>query len=200
MSQFLQNLHVAISRIKPKDLVYPGIALLFVIIVGVLFSFATQFIAKNINDAFSGDTSAESSSLNMANYTIVAKKLGIEVGVQKNITTPPASPVTSTTTETLVVDSPQVLDKKSLTINILNSTSKKGVATTLAQTLESAGFARATTGNEKKLYATTTIFIKDNKHAYFPLLLEAMSKTYPDAIVTTTAVGEFDVIIIIGTK
>lgn len=199
MPQLLQKIHVAISGIKPKDLVYPGITLLFIIIVGVLFSFATQFITKNINEAFSGDIGTESSSLNMANYTIVAKKLGIEVGVQKNIATHPASQI-ATTTETIAVEIPHVLDKKSLTINILNSTTKKGVATTLAQTLESAGFSKATTGNEKKLYTTTTVFIKDDKRAYSSLILEAMSKTYPDAIATTTTSGGFDVTIIIGTK
>lgn len=190
MSPSIKNLRDTITKINPRDLVYPGIILLFIILVGILFSLATQFIAKNINNAFSSDTGAESSALNMANYTLVAKKLGFstEAGAS-TVSTSPASPASSA----------QSLDKKSLIITILNSTAKKGVATTLAQSLESLGFAKATTGNEKKLYATTTIVIKESKSDYETLLLEAVRKTYPGAIATTTGAGAIDATIIIGT-
>lgn len=192
MTPSIKNLRDTITKINPRDLVYPGIILLFFILVGILFSLATQFIAKNINNAFSSDTGAESSALNMANYTLVAKKLGFstEAGV---------SVATSTSSPAVAVLTSQVLDKKSLTITILNSTAKKGVATTLAEALQTSGFSKAATGNEKKLYATTTVVIKESKKDYETLLLEAVRKIYPDAVATTTTAGTIDATIIIGT-
>lgn len=190
MSPSIKNLRDTISKISPRDLIYPGIILLFIIIVGILFSLVAQFIAKNINNAFSSDTGAESSALNMANYTLTAKKLGFS-------TEAGTSTVSISVTEAPVAS--QSLDKKSLTLSILNSTAKKGVATILTRMLESSGFAKATTGNEKKLYATTTILIKESKSGYESLLLEAVRKAYPDAIATTTTAGTIDATIIIGT-
>lgn len=198
-SQFIKNLREAISRIKPRDLTYPGIVLSFLIIVAILFFSVTQFITKNINNAFSGDTGSETSSLNMTNYTLVSKKLGItSTQPQKNSTVVPSTPPTTGIASEVA---PQVLDKKSLSINILNSTAKKGVATTLTQALESAGFAKATTGNEKKTYSATTIIIKEGIASFGPDLLAEVSKIYPTAVSTTTpGTAKFDVTIIIGSK
>lgn len=193
MAPSIKNLRDTITKINPRDLVYPGIILLFFILVGILFSLATQFIAKNINNAFSSDTGAESSALNMANYTLVSKKLGFSTEVGASVATSTSSPAEAVSTA-------QVLDKKSLTLTILNSTAKKGVATTLAEALQTSGFSKATTGNEKRLYATTTVVIKESKKDYETLLLEAVRKTYPDAVVTTTTAGTIDATIIIGTK
>lgn len=200
MSPFIKKIRDSVSEVNPKDLIYPGIVFLFAIIVGVIFILATGFIAKSIDTAFSGDTGEGSSSLNMENYTLVAKKLGISVEAKKEApttpvatTTPAEQPATTTTT--------QVLDKKAFTLNILNSTGKGGLAGTLATSLESAGFAKAKTGNEKTLYATTTVAIKESKSALGPSLLEIIRKTYPDAVSTTsTETASFDVIITIGTK
>lgn len=192
MPPFIKKIQDATKGMSPRDFVYPGILLLFVIIVSIIFFIATRTITKNVNDAFSSDAGGESSALNMTNYALVAKKLGFstETGAIVVSSTSPASPATTT----------QTLDKKTLAISILNSTAKKGVATTLAQALESAGFAKATTGNEKKLYATTTVVIVETKKEYETILLEAVQKTYPDAIATTTPTSAIDATIIIGTK
>lgn len=198
MSPFFKNIRVAMSGIKPKDLVYPAIILFLIIIVGILFSIAIKFISKNFNDAFSGTIVTERSTLNMANYTIVAKKLGISIEAQKS-DTESVPVIVTTTTEDLIVETTEVLDKKSITISVLNSTVKKGVAGVLAQALEDDGFAKATTGNEKKQYATTTVFINEDKLGYEKLILESVQKTYPDAISTSTETSESDVVIIIGT-
>lgn len=197
MSQFFKNIRVAMSGIKPKDLVYPAMILFLIIIVGILFSIAIKFITKNFNDAFSGTIVTERSTLNMTNYTIVARKLGINIESQKSDTE--SVLVVATTTENLIVETTEVLDKKSITISVLNSTVKKGVAGVLAQALEDDGFTKATTRNEKKQYATTTVFINESKLKYEELLLESVHKTYPDAISTSTETGESDVVIIIGT-
>ncbi|MBI5798920.1 MAG: LytR C-terminal domain-containing protein [Candidatus Yonathbacteria bacterium] len=199
MSKFIKNISVVISEVKPRDLIYPGIFLLFVIIVGISFSLATEFISKNINNAFSGDTASDAGSLNMTNYTLVAKKLGISAEMQKKtVALPPTPPAPS---EAPISPVPEIIDKKTFTINILNSTTKKGGASTLAQALESAGFAKATTGNEKKLYATTTIVIKEGEDSFGAVLLEEVRKNYPDAVATTTPdSASFDATIIIGSK
>lgn len=197
MSLSIKNLRDTISKINPRDLVYPGIILIFIVIVGVLFFLATQFIAKNVNNAFSSDIGGESSALNMANYTLTAKKLGFSTEAGNGVAPSTAS---SATMSAVVAESPQTLDKKSLTIAILNSTAKKGVATTLGKSLESLGFAKATTGNEKNLYATTTVIVKESKKSYEALILEAVRKTYPDAVATTTTAGTTDTTIIIGSR
>lgn len=198
MSPFIKNLRNSISGVKPRDLVYPGIIFLFIILVVILFFLVTQFIAKNINNAFSGDVSGESSSLNMTNYTLVTKKLGISTEVQKESAPPAPTPTEAPTTTAPEVE---VLDKQTLTLNILNSSTKSGVATTLSKALEAAGFAKATTGNEKTKYATTTILIKESKASFGPALLEEVKKIYPGAVATTTAdTASFDAVIIIGTK
>ncbi|HBH71579.1 MAG TPA: hypothetical protein DDX26_01810 [Candidatus Yonathbacteria bacterium] len=199
MSQFLSNIRVVMSKVKPKDLIYPAIILFFIIIVGILFSVAMKFITKNFNDAFSGTIATERSVLNMENYTLVAKKLGISIEPQKNAIITVPEKATATTTEDVIVETEEILDKKSITISVLNSTTKKGAAGALAQALENDGFAKATTGNEKKQYATTTIFINEDKLEYEELILDTVQKTYPDAIVSTTSAGKSDVVIIIGT-
>ncbi|MFZ2303853.1 MAG: LytR C-terminal domain-containing protein [Minisyncoccia bacterium] len=199
MSQFIKKIRASVSEIKPKDLVYPGIALFFAIIVGVIFVLATGFIAKSIDTAFSGDTGEESSSLNMENYTLVARKLGISIEINKEEAVVQVEP--SIPSESQATTTTQVLDKKAFTLNILNSTPKSGVAGALATSLTVAGFAQAKTGNEKTLYATTTVFIKESKSDIGPSLLEIVKKTYPDAVSTTSPeTALFDVIIIIGTK
>lgn len=192
MTPSIKNLRDTISKLNPRDMVYPGIVLFLIIIVGILFSLSTKFIATNINSAFSGDAGAETSSLNMANYAIVAKKLGFST--EAGTSTPPVE-----NTVAIEASSTQALDLKSLTIAVLNSTAKTGIATTLARSLEASGFVKATTGNEKKVYATTTIVVKETKKEYTTALLDAVRKTYPNAIATTTTTGTVDATIIIGT-
>ena len=199
MSPFIKKIRDSVSGVKPKDLIYPGILFLFAIIVGVIFILSTGFIAKSIDTAFSGDTGEGSSSLNMENYTLVARKLGISTEIKKEATAiPVATAIPSTPPATTTT---QVLDKKAFTLNILNSTPKSGVAGTLATSLELAGFAKAKTGNEKTLYATTTVAVKESKSAIGSTLLDMVRKTYPDAVSTTSPeTALFDAIITIGTK
>src|SRR3989304_684890 len=142
MSQLTKKIRASISGVSPRDLIYPGIVLFFFIIVGILFFLATQFIAKNINNAFLGDTETE------PNNTLVANKLGISAIPQKNTISTPSAVSSTTTKKTSVTQVSNVSDINSLTINILNSTTKKGVASALAQSLESLGYARATTGKK----------------------------------------------------
>ena len=110
-------------------------------------------------------------------------------------TTPPAQPVSIPTPE---------LNKQAVTIGIFNSTTKKGIASTLAQALFDSGFSMAFTGNEKQPYASTTIFIKESKKEYLPFVQEAIAKSYPKVATKMIADDpnkiEFDVRIVIGKK
>lgn len=192
-----QSLREKISEIKARDLIYPGIILFFSIIVLVLFSLATQFIANNLNKAFSGSIIGEIRTLNMENYILVAKKLGINTETKKVVGDTTPSPATSTPEE---VTQPS-LDKKELSLQVLNSTKKSGLAGSLAKTLEEAGWSKATTGNQNKLIPTTTVLIKESLTSFGPEILEEVKKIYPSATATTTAeTAEFDIVIIIGTK
>jgi hypothetical protein len=182
------NFLASIKTLGPRDFVYPGIVLIFLVILTVLFFMATRFISNNLNKIFSADQSTETQALDNARYLLTLKKLGISA------TDSVAVAVPSTTTPAVI------LDKKSLSLVVLNSTSKSGVANTLAKALVLAGFSNPKTGNEKTSYATTTIFIKQSNSAYTPFLLDEVKKLYPNTVATTTPeTGTTDAIIIIGT-
>ena len=196
---FIQSL----KNIKPFDLMYPGVLALFFVVVAIIFFFTIRFISQNINKAFSPEESGPSQALNVERYKLTAKKLNIPVASSQEIATMPevlagvAIPDTHAT-NTLAV---AVLDKSALTIMVKNSTPKKGVASTLAKTLEDSGFKKPQTGNESTLYATTTILLKESKKDYELLLLEVVRKTYPDAVATTTAESSVvDATVIIGNR
>ncbi|MCK9344637.1 MAG: LytR C-terminal domain-containing protein [Candidatus Pacebacteria bacterium] len=197
-----KTLKERLSEIKPKDLLYPGIILLFIIIVVIIFFLVTRFITNNINKAFSGDTGGESRTLNIDNYNLVAKKLGISITpVKSEITNEVTNATTTQETNGSAQATTTTLDKKTLTLQILNSTTKKGVAGTLAKTLEGAGFAKATTGNQSKLIPVTTIYLKESVASFGPELLEEVKKSYSSAVATTTQETKaFDISIVIGTK
>lgn len=191
------NIIEALKKKKPRDFVYPGVLVVFFITVAIMFFTAVQFISKNINNVFSSDQNTDTQPLDMTRYTKIAKKLNL------TLVTPLQNEASSTKTnaDTTMTTAPQALafNKKSLTLMILNSTPKKGVASTLSKILIDAGFAKSKTGNEKTAYAVTTIFIKNSKYDYAPLLLEAILKSYPEAQATTTSdTAPFDATIIIG--
>lgn len=199
---FIQSL----KNIKPLDLVYPGVLILFFVFVAIIFFFTIRFISKNINKAFSPEEGGVSQALNIERYKLTAQKLNLPMNTLQSEATAPApsaeTAVLDTESATQATSTPVaiVLDKSAITITVKNSTSKKGVASTLAKALEDAGFAKPQTGNEPTLYATTTILLKESKKEYGTLLLETIQKTYPDAVVATSPEsGSFDATIVIGT-
>ena len=194
------NIIESLKKTKPVDFVYPGIFILFLGTTAVLFSLASQSISKNINKAFSVEQGDDTQSLDLARYALVAKKLNIAVDTaQKNAD---ISPVTQAETPaTAPVSAPKPLDKKAITINVLNSTTKKGVASEIASALVSAGFSAPKTGNEQKAFTVTTVFVKKSKYDYMPSLLESIVKNYPEAVATTTPESAvYDATIIIGDR
>lgn len=196
----------ALKNTKPLDLVYPGVLILFFGLVAVVFFFTIRFISKNINKAFSPEEGGVSQALNIERYKLTAQKLNLPVNILQNEATAPEPSAetavldTASTTQATNTPTTTVLDKSTITITVKNSTSKKGVASTLAKALEDAGFAKPQTGNEPTLYATTTILLKESKKGYEALLLEAVQKTYPDAVVKTSSENSSsDATIVVGT-
>jgi hypothetical protein len=191
----------SLKQIRPKDLIYSGILVLFMVIVGVLFFVSTRFISQNINKVFSTEGAEGVQALDLARYMLVAKKLGIEVSTPSEGVAVPTAVIPTPTTLTPTVQAVATLDKKTLTIEVRNSTAKKGAASALAKSLTDAGFTTPATGNENTLYPATTILVKESKRDYAPLILAEVSKAYPDAVTaTTTESAAFDVTVIIGGK
>jgi len=168
------------------------------IVVGTIFFISTHFISQEINNVFVSESAEGVQALDVARYMLVAKKLGITVS-------PPSEKINELAEQTPAPETPAppttILDKKAITITVLNSTNKKGIAGTLAATLKDAGFSTPSTGNEKNPYAKTTILVKESKYDYAPLLLEAVLPSYPNAFATTTPeTSPFDATIIIGAE
>jgi LytR cell envelope-related transcriptional attenuator len=190
-----------LKKMKSSDFIYLCVIFVVFVVVVILFFYSTNFIVKNINKIFAPVSIPTSLSLDKARYSLVAKKLNLPVNstpvsdVNQNVDAPPADETTATSPASI----PQNLDKGSITINILNSTAKKGVAATLAKTFSEAGFATATTGNEEEDFALTTILINNDKKEFLPLIEEVVIESYPKAISEVVSSDtEFDVTIIIG--
>ncbi len=191
------SLRESLKKLKLQDFVYPSVIVIFLCVTIIVFFFATQFISKNINRIFTAEDVGKAQALNLDQYKLVAKKLNIvvaEEGVPVPEETTIIAPEAATSTPVVVS-----LDKESITITVKNSTAKKGVAATLAKLLENDGFQKPKTGNESKLYATTTILLKESKSSYGSLLLETVHKSYPSAtLATAPETNAFDATIIIG--
>lgn len=193
---FLETL----KSFKPKDFIYPGIFLVFLGTIGVVFYSAAHFITQNINKIFSSEQNVEAQALDLDRYKLIAKKLNIEVVVPSETTptltpeTTPA-PIATTTPE----ETPVVLDKHAITLMVANSTTKPGLAGNLAKSLSASGFNTPKTSTLPKPIATTTITLKEGVYPYAGLLEEVVSKTYPHVIIaTTTEDALFDAVITIG--
>lgn len=190
------------KQLKPVDLIYPGIFTIFFIIVGIAFFTATQFISKNINKAFSAEQSARAQALDLARFMLAAKKLNIPVntpGGNVAVVSETLIPVATTVVPSIPVET--TLDKHAITISVQNSTTQKGVASTLAKALADVGFTTPNTGNEKTPRAATVILVKESKYNYASLLLAEVLKTYPNATTATTSESAtFDATVIIGGK
>lgn len=190
-----------LKKIKSSDFIYLCIIFLFFIIVFILFIYSTNFFINNINKIFSPGNVESSQTLNIKNYKIIESKLNLPINIPSTTATPTLNENTPATNNTSTTITPKTteLNKKLISINILNSTTIKGIASVLAKTLETAGFASATTGNEKKVYATTTILIKDSKKEYSSSILDVIKKSYPKTLTDINPeTSTFDVVIIIG--
>lgn len=195
MKTKLTEIISAIKTMKPRDFIYTGISFVFLGIVITVFLFSLEFISKNINRVFTIPETGNTLSLDVARYNLVAKKLNIPT----NTSSEPSLGYSATSTNISATST--ILKKSTVTILILNSTQKQGVASTLAKKLKDIGFTNITTGNEKIPQTLTTILVRENQRDYADAILESISKAYPTAqISTTTKQTKSDIIITIGGK
>ncbi|MEK7538801.1 MAG: LytR C-terminal domain-containing protein [Patescibacteria group bacterium] len=167
-----------------------SISIMFLIAVGVLFFFSIQFISSNINKVFTIEDDSGTSALNITQYSLVAKKLGIPPDASKQ--PEPIEAVAPTSVGEI---------NFAATISIMNGTSKTGIAGTLAKKLQAAGFTTVTTSNAKNKRTSTSILAKESAMTAAKLVLEIVSKTYPGArIATSTETTLTDIEIFIGGK
>ncbi len=191
--QFIES-----KKMKRADFVYLGVILLFLIITIFLFFLSTSFIINNVNKIFLQNEDGLVQSLDKDKYLLIEKRLNLPKNIPGE--NPIVIPVTPDIT-TPQIEEVLVFDKKSVIINILNSTKKAGAASLLSKKLESDGFSKASTGDSTEVYETTTIFIKNSKKEFLTDVQNIVKKIYP-AVITELA-GEdsdFDVTIIIGNK
>lgn len=181
-----------LRNLKKEDYLYLAIVIILSGIIISFFSYSANFLSSNINKVFYSESTSVTTGLNMENYNLVVKKMNLDVQDQTNNTQ-------SQSTSSFV--NSQKLDKRDLTIKILNGTNQSGLASELETKLVSEGFTISKKGNSLNNYSTTTLIIQDNKSEYTSILLEALNKTYPKAVASTTsAASDVDAVIIIGSN
>lgn len=88
----------SLKEIRPRDLIYPGIVVLFLILVAVLFIIASRFISANINKILITTEVVPDQAINLDHYYLTAKKLRIATSTPGIASTTPAT----TTVKTVV--------------------------------------------------------------------------------------------------
>jgi hypothetical protein len=204
------------AKRKIQNFVYPALMLVFAVFVAIILTYAIRFLSGAINMVFKEATQNSGGLLrvNLVDYPLVAKKLGLKPVVEENAaiisempspatTESVVAPPTSTPASTVAATSSASIapDKAFLKINVLNGTTQSGVAGALKNILESAGFTVDKIGNSRPMRAETAIQIKNSKLDFLPALKEAMSAQYPSPEnIVLEEINVYDVIIIIGGK
>lgn len=182
---------------------YPAILMLCAITIIVVFIFSTRFLTQEINRVFAVDAVGNGFSIDLVNYKLVARKLGLPEEIigapAPSAETQVPTIVASTSTPSAATTTP-VLDKNAFTIAVYNATSVSGLASKTKDKLVVAGFIVAKTGNAKA-QTTNTIALKESAMAYLPLLREALGTSFADATVTTAPTdASYDAVIVVGIK
>jgi len=211
--------------LSQESIIYALIFVVYVAIVVLVFIYSVKFLGKTINTALTtpgnNDITAKYGQLNLADYAAVASKLnltsanggivssdnliasssaeiaqvtmGTGIISQGTNTTPPAS--SSTTSAVSTENKPK--------IDIINSTTKSGLAATLKDKLQSAGFYVLKTGNSKPAETQTIIKIKNSYLAninYIDSIKKIVAGSYDYVSQTLDESADHDIEIIIGSK
>lgn len=174
---------------KSKQNIYPLISIFIFVTIIILFLLSINFIFQSINKVFN------------INEDLVSQKI-IKFNIEgfNKIKNRFENKATSTPLPPPPPPSPPVLDKKILTIKILNGTEKKGLASDLKKSFENNGFIIKEAGNALKSdYKKTNLSIKESKKDFLSLITDVLQNKYPDFIHETLLESEkFDAVIIIG--
>lgn len=223
------------KKLKPinkEGLIYALIFILYATIAGLVFISATKFLSKAINVALSEPASsaieAKYGQLDLENYALIAKKLGLQKSVPVipeviiPIITPEASstPEVATTTPKLtttipelvtVIPTPEIITPivapKIIEVRpkivVINSTIKSGLAAQLKNKLVAAGYAVIRTGNSKPSLANTVIKVKASLNPdsmYLSEIKKIVDLNYDFVLDTLAADSNHEVEIVIGNK
>ncbi|MFZ1627162.1 MAG: LytR C-terminal domain-containing protein [Candidatus Moraniibacteriota bacterium] len=90
------------------------------------------------------------------------------------------------------VDKLVVIDKKTLSIKVLNGGSAKGVAGTYGEKLKQIGFTKTVIGNAFGDYAGQTLYYTKGQESGSNVIKEEVVKTYPALIVKEAPAGNKD--------
>jgi hypothetical protein len=183
------------KTINQEGIIYALIFVFYIIILGIIFTYAIQFVRGSINTALGTPTNPAIESkygqLDLANYALVADKLGLKKSnpivitapiettapiiatsapivvtstpIQVSTTSLPTTPmVTASATPIIATNTPIIPTEKRPTIVITNSTGKSGLAADLKNRLIAAGYQIIGTGNSNPSLATTTILVKNS--------------------------------------
>lgn len=199
-----------------KDLGYPLMLIVFVLIVLALFFAAARFLSTNINSAISSPDEAaiqaQLTHINREDYDLIREKLQLPE-IQPSgtgVIVPVEAPSTQgTTSQTTVVAptaaAPQPAESKAIfSVAIFNSTKRSGVATMVKNDLTAAGYTVVKIGNKAIQEPQTLVQIKDRVQASPAALDEILSivgKRFtigdPQILESTSP---YDIVITIGAK
>lgn len=185
------------GKLQKEDYVYLSVVLIFLLLVLLVFSSVVSFHTANINKVFSVTQAEPIKSLDMEQYTLIARKLNLTLpqeGTDSNATSSQQKPVTPAVTTPKAPP-----DLSTVTVKVLNSTAISGLAAKLADSLKRDGFIMVVTGNESEALTTTTVSIAENKKEYETAIMKAVRKLYPSAVSQIQESNRgYDIIITIG--
>lgn len=214
------------KKIDKESIIYALVFVLYFAIAILIFIYSTKFLGSTINAALSTPQNdaieAKYGQLDLANYALVAKKIGltapnisqesalpaltpeiIPVTAPENI--PSTTPeITTTTPEIVLPTTPApIVSEIKPRIIITNSTLRSGLAASLKSKLQGAGFEILSTGNVRPSVVNTIIKIKASMasdSAYLAEIKKIVSGEYDFVIQTLDENANHEVEIIIGNK
>lgn len=213
----------SIKKIKNwrfKKIVYPAVSILYLLLLLTIFIYTAKFLSEQISRTFDSDDGGSEkyfASLNLADYSLVAKKLGLtpvsEPSSPENQVAPADEtlPVeTATTAAVSATSAPSSEDiapaeaEANFKIIVLNASGRTGLAADLKKNLEAAGFPVEKIGNRKEPSELSLIKIKESRNQYptqFNQIKQIVAAKYQ---LTATQIleesGSYDIEIVIGKR
>jgi hypothetical protein len=217
------------KKLKPisqEGLIYALVFVLYAAIVILIFISATKFLSKAINAALSNPAGsaieAKYAQLDLENYTLIAKKLGLQKSTPitpEAVTAPSvileasSTPIIAATTLPEIIPTttpeistpvitPSVIEARPKIV-VINSTTKSGLAAQLKSKLISAGYSVIRTANSKPSLTNTVIKVKasvNQDSTYLSEIKKIVALNYDFVIDTLALDSDHEVEIIIGNK
>lgn len=111
----------------------------------------------------------------------------VPVAAEEKLSESTEKPMTQVPTEPSVT-----VDKKTISIKVLNGGSAKGVAGTYAEKLKAAGFTKTTVGNSFGNYTGQTLFYAKGQGSASEVIKAEIMKTYPALVAKEAPAGDKD--------